>query len=377
MRAAPILLGLALAARAAPTEAVSSEELNFSIAAPDSIDWTAQTVDPKADVKAHFKTVFADTEPQAYGEVRLLVVPLSKNFVKLVAKELAVRWKEALEAHLENPRDRKEAEAKLGGQDAWETELQGDCGPGTHHRTWVITKMGAYAYLLVIDRTFKAIGDEDLEAEIKEVRDSFKFLREEKVQAHKEGSDEAPGDTGGGPRNPKKAAGPAIDPKLLEKEGIKDDFWRYKCVKPQGLLRAEMTEEEKGAQAVKLKLSGSKEGEGFASTLLIRVYADTETSKKYTLEQWAESYAKHFKESRKQAKEPEFDKKFKFPLAKDVIKMDLVGRRNTVERESWILADCKNDRQYRIQIYATGPKGFEEFKKEIDQFVDSFHPFDK
>ena len=58
--------------------------------------------------------------------------------------------------------------------------------------------------------------------------------------------------------------------------------------------------------------------------------------------------------------------------------MDFVGRTKTgvVAKETWILADCKNDRQYQLRIY-THSGGDRVFKKQIAAFLKSFKVFKK
>ena len=61
-------------------------------------------------------------------------------------------------------------------------------------------------------------------------------------------------------------------------------------------------------------------------------------------------------------------------LTKDGMSLKLVGRRSTTEVTYWYMADCKNDRQYQIQIYMTGGTAEKLWKNQIDAFMKSFEP---
>ena len=78
----------------------------------------------------------------------------------------------------------------------------------------------------------------------------------------------------------------------------------------------------------------------------------------------------------KVTKDPKIDKKYakKFPMAKKAIRIDLTGRRNVTIKRTWILANCKNDRQYQIEIYLTGTQGTKVFGKTIEKFLKDFKP---
>jgi len=84
---------------------------------------------------------------------------------------------------------------------------------------------------------------------------------------------------------------------------------------------------------------------------------------------------KVFADRQKKAKEPVIDAKYKkqFPLAKKAIKLVLIGRATTVNKETWYLADCENDRQYQLRIY-TARGGDRAFGDALDEFVKSFTP---
>lgn len=368
MRLACLIALLATAAAGLPgREPVSDEKFNFSISLPGSRDWKAEKAEN--EVKAWFRTEFADSDPVAYADVRLIVQGLTRENAKMPLGQLAAKWKAPLEGHLEHPRDRKEGTGTMGGQECWTVDVKGDYEAGIHQRTWMLARMGVYSYLLIIDRCYRAVGDDQLEGEIQEIVGSFKFLKEIKLEGGKAsgGGDPPPG--AGGPGPPKDPNEPKIDPELLKEEKIDEDFWRFECVKPEGMIKEPVTETDNKA-GIKAKFSARKEGSG----IYIWIYADTEQGKKHTLEQLCESNNKHFAESRKAAKEPLFDRKYKVPLAKDCFKVDLIGRRVTTEFETWIYAECENERQYRIQILTTGTTSRDLFKVQIEKFLKSFTP---
>ena len=223
-----------------------------------------------------------------------------------------------------------------------------------------------------VDRRNAAIGDKDLGAEIQSVRDSFKFLRKEAPAADKEASADAPGAKGA---SGKKGAGQApIDPKLLEEEKIVEPFWRFRCKKPRNFVREELTPSEKEI-GVKLKMKAENPDGG---RVLVYVYVETAQSARHTLDQLKESYLKAFRaDAVDTAKVLEEDNAYKrVDLSKKAYMWYAVKVAKNLVKERWILADCKNDRQYQIRIYATsGGEGI--FKKEIEQFLESFTPLEK
>ena len=59
------------------------------------------------------------------------------------------------------------------------------------------------------------------------------------------------------------------------------------------------------------------------------------------------------------------------------VRMELVGRRMTTEYTFWYIADCKNERQYQIEIYLTGGDALTVWKETVDKFVAGFKPLKK
>ncbi|MHC4547678.1 MAG: hypothetical protein ACYTEZ_02790 [Planctomycetota bacterium] len=384
MRALPFLLLVLIlvpAGLAAPGEkgVVSSEEFNFEISMPpNSIDW--ENVPPPKDkarqyVKAHFRTEYADTNPPSSCDVQLIVVPLNKLFARKKLAYAAMKWEASMEANLSNKRDVKEGEGTLGGQKCYYRDVKGEYIAGIGHISWCVARMGNHLYVFHVMRTYKAVGDEALEAEVAEIRSSFKFLKEIKVKAHKEGDRKgAPPDVagpGGGGQDTDR-----VDPEKIKRETIKLSHWRFECVKPQGMLNIDPKEFDKSETSNHMVAKFERVQQ--QSRLLIRIFAQSAQAQKYTLDQLAESKIKFFNQIYKKHRlEPEIDKKYKFPLAKKAIKMKLVGRRGVPETTLWVLAQCKNDRQYQLYIYTTGSTGEQIWKKQIDDFLKNFKPLKK
>jgi len=373
MRKAVFLLLLASGLFALPEEkgGVKSEEFNFEIRAPeDSVDWEVKELSEEqvaASWQAHLYTEFADSDPPTYSDVVVRVMPMASENIRLGLDKIARKWEEAMEGFLDHKRDRTTKAGKLGDQDCWIVDVKGDFGSGIHQRTWLLAKMGKFMYVIHVDRNFKAIGDELLEEEIQAILGSFKFLRIEKLEKHKDAKKEdAPGEAGPGSKVAKKK----VDPELLKKEKFNEPFWRFKMVKPEGLVKLKVAEQD-ARQDIKYLFMHDKDN----SRLQIRIYAQTEKAKKWTVDQLLDYKLEYFQKEVKVAKDPKIDKKYKFPLAKKAIKIELTGRSTTTIRRIWILAQCKNDRQYQIEIYLTGANGPQVWDKTIAAFLKGFKPF--
>jgi hypothetical protein len=228
--------------------------------------------------------------------------------------------------------------------------------------------------VLYVSRVYAAVDDADLEEEIAKVRASFKFLREEKVAANKEAgkAGEAPGPAAPGG----KEAAPEVDPTLLQREELEDDHWRVKYTKPQGMLKTDPANFEKGEKDWNVIARLSAKGE--QTSLTIRIYAASETTQRYSIDQLLEIWLKAFHEKypdEKRRLEPEIDKHFKkFPLVDEGIYAKLVGRRNQPETTHWYLVQCKNDRQYQVEVYLVGATADQVFKAQVEDFLKGFKP---
>jgi hypothetical protein len=371
-RAAVLLLMLAVPAAALPDgdRTVKDEKLNFEISIPeDSIDWKIETIDEarkKQGEAALLSTTFADSSPVASCQVRVMVIPLARTIARMPLAKIQDKWKEHFESHLSNPRDRKETAGKFGEVEYSKVDVKGDYESGIHQRTWFVSKNGQYLYIIYIDRNYQAVGDELLEEEVQSILGSFKFLRVEKVKADKKAKGKGPGDVGGPAQKAKK-----IDPELIKIERFKEPFWRFHCTKPEGLLVRKLTDAEK-----KLGIKYFFERDKNQSRLWIRVYAQTDKAKKWTIEQLKDHKLGYWKKEVKVTKDPKIDTKYakKFPMAKKAIRVDLTGRQNVTIKRTWILANCKNDRQYQIEIYLTGTQGTKVFGKTIEKFLKDFKP---
>jgi len=385
MRTLAFFLALAPALLSGPDaddDAVRSEEFNFSISMPDSIDWTKEklpTDASKSYIKAYFRTEYTGTDPLAYADVQLMVLPLARSFVKKGPESIAKAWVDSMEGSLTHTRDLKEGKGTLGGRECWSRSLKGEFGSGVAHLTWEVAKMGKHVYVFYALRAYDAVGDEDLEEEIKEIRDSFKFLKEIEEKAHKDGDKAKPAAPGG--NGNKGDDGPKVDPNLVKRERVDLGFWRVKMVKPQGLKQIPPSNfsasEKDPANNVVAKFEGRQD----QTYILIRIFAQSSTSQRYTLEQVMERNLKRFQQTyaEKRRLEPEVDENYrrKVHLADEAIFMKLVGRRAQPETTYWILAQCKNDRQYQVEIYMTGATGEKIWKKQVDDFLKNFKPYKK
>lgn len=381
MRTAALLLLLLLPSTvlAGKDSLVKDEEYNFEISMPpNSIDWVKMPLSKdksKAHVRAHFQTEYADTDPPSTCDVQLMVVALSKLWARQSLDRIAMQWQPMMEATLSNKRDIKEGKKKLAGQEFYYRDVKGEYIAGVGHITWYLGRMGNYLYTLHILRTYKAVDDDMLEEEVDDILKSFKYLKVIEVKAHKKGGSKGkPPEVGGGGA----VGGGAtdrVDPDKIKREKIMLDHWRLELVKPKEMFNIDPLEFSKSEKANNVVAKFSRRVQ--QSFLEIRIYAQSSSSQKYTLDQLAQSTQKFWEKTYKQRLKPEIDEKYKFPMAKKAIKMKLVGRRTVPETYTWILAQCKNDRQYRISIYTTGATGETIWKTQIEDFLKNIKPLKK
>jgi hypothetical protein len=377
---AALLAGPDVVAAGPEDATIRDEASNFEISLPPEKagDWDKVENKERKDIKAHFRTVFTDSEPLATAEVQVILFPINRDLAAKSLESIAKQWSAYMEGSLANPRDIKEEKATLGGQEAYFRDVKGDLvsDSGLGHVTWHVARMGKFVYILHVVRTHKAVGDTGLEEEIAKIRDSFKFLKIEEIKADpKAKKGEGPGGPAGAGAGKEKDKGP--DPALLEREEMKLDYWRLKFVKPEGLLNVppEKFDESENSNHCVAKFNRSAE----QSSILVRVYAQLEKNQQYTIEQLAERTLKSFKQTfnEKSRLPEEIEKDYKkFPLAKDAIRMKLVGRRTTPEVMLWYLAQCKNGRQYQIEVHFWGGEAEKFFKNQLDDFMKSFKPMD-
>ena len=378
MRAVALLLLLPSVLLAGKDSLVHDEEHNFEISLPPrSIDWVRKPLSKdksQAHIRAHFQTEYADTDPPSTCDVQLMVVALSKLWARQSLDRISMQWQPRMEGSLSKLRDVKQGKKKIGGQEFYYRDVKGEYIAGVGHITWYLGKMGNYLYTIHVFRTYRAVGDDMLEEEIKEIVDSFKYIKVIEVKAHKKGGskgkppDVGPGGAGGGGGG----ATDRVDPEKIKREKVTLAHWRLEAVKPKEMLNIapkEFTKSEKANNVI-----AKFERRVQQSFIQIRIFAESSTSQRYTLDQLAKSTLKHWETTYKTRLKPEIDEKYKFPMAKKAIKMRLVGRRTVPETYTWILAQCKNERQYRISIYTTGATGEQIWKTQIEDFLKNLKP---
>ncbi len=355
----------------------TSKNLNFEISLPKGIDWEwikLSEQDKKQGCVVQLATIWAAAEPPSRSDVHVFVTKLSKEFAKKSAENIAKLWGEtSFENSIQNPRNRKAEAIKLGSVDAWSNDVIGNnAADGSVWRLrYIVAKNGNYVYTIMIGRNGKLVDDEDLDEELATIVKSFKFGEIRKSKAHKKGGRKggAPpaGGAGGGGKN--------VDPAKVKREEIELDFWRLKCVKPQGMLRLDgktFDESEKFYNLI-LKFQASKP----QSTISIRVFAKSLKSKGgFSIDKLVESRIKLFKKTyEKNKRQPPEQKKWKkVKGTKKGVYLHLLGRRKVTEVDRLYFLDHKNNRQYTIQIYCSGGTGDKAWKNEIKDFLDHFKP---
>jgi hypothetical protein len=188
-----------------------------------------------------------------------------------------------------------------------------------------------------------------------------------KVEVHKEAKKEEAPKTPGGESGP--------DPTKLARQAMELDFWKLKLLKPEGLTSTDPEELTQGEKDNNIRARFN--GRADQTSLTIWVYAQAESTQRYTIEQLAERALKSWQDDAtyKQRLEPEVDKSFKdFPMTKEGLRMKLVGRRAVIDTNIWMFMQCKNERQYQIRIYYSGGTGETVWKKQIEDFLKNFKP---
>jgi hypothetical protein len=235
-------------------------------------------------------------------------------------------------------------DGKLGGAPCRVVDVRNEAG---HVTSWLVRRGGAVITLHAV-RSGDAVGDEDVEAEIARVRDGLRLPEP--------------------PSSPKPPADKQEEPKPAEpspRAGIELPFWRLEVVKPRGFERAAKLDASESANGVVVKLTAERE----RSRCWIRVYAHT-NARKERGEKVLERRRAHVLAlyEGKQHEERELPK-WKPPLTKKEHRFGLVGKRSVAESWRWYVLECRNGRQYEVEIYTTGA-----WDAEIKDFLDHFRP---
>jgi hypothetical protein len=340
-------------------------EFNFEIAIP-SDEWMELPLsedESRAHVRARLHAEWAHTDPPATCDINLMVVPLTRRWARQSPDEIAMQWQPQMEGGLSSPRELKHGEAKLGGQDCYYRDVKGEHYGGVGHVTWYLGKMGDFAYTLHVSRTCEAVGNTQLEREIREIIDSFKYLEVIEIEAEEDEAEEAFPEAG------------RIDAESVKRRKITRTYWRLEAVKPKDVLNIDPQQFSKRERANNVIAKFQRRLPH--SFLQIRIYAQSATSQRYTLDQLARNTLQHWEKIYSTRLEPEIDEEYEFPMAERAIKMRLVGRRTVPETYTWILAQCTNDRQYRISVYTTGATGERVWKAQIEDFLENLRPLKK
>ncbi|MHC4579619.1 MAG: hypothetical protein ACYTED_19715 [Planctomycetota bacterium] len=322
-----VILGLLAAAGLAG--AVRSQTFRFEIS--PAADWETLPLKPKTAVQAHFHTYFEEA-PRSTADVQLMVIP---DRTQRSLEELTRAFRASMEKGLTNLHDRTARGEKLGGEPCRVVDVRGDRGRDHHHLTWLVTRRGEHLYLFFVRRTNQAIGDADVEAEIRAIRASFRFLRAPPPAAD--------------PSAPKPPPRDGRDAAALKCKPFQLRHWRLACVKPAG-LREVVPDDLDKANDVVLRFEGRKE----QSSCLVRIYAQARHHARHlSLKELVEQKKKRFELDYPRRLEPEVEP-WKPPLGRHGVRLRLTGLRGTPETLTWYLAECRNDRQYQIEILVRG-----------------------
>jgi hypothetical protein len=320
-------------------------------------DWDARTPELET-VKAHLHTEFAGSNPLAEADVRVMVVPLSSAQEKKSLDAIAHDWASILETDFKDPAKVDEGASKLGTADAWVRDVRSDWA----RLTWYLARSGKRLYIFHVLRTYKAVDDADLTREIDAMRASFRCKQEP----------EAPDNPQEGEKTPPKPK-EEIPPEKLARKKLSFGLWRFECVKPEGLVETPPSDFTDSERANNVVAKFQRRGE--QTLIMIRIYAQTTAARKFTLEQLADQKLKRFEETyeEKLRLPPVRDELWKPPLVKHAIRLVLTGKARTTQTTRWFLAECKNDRQYQIEIYVSDASP-DAWSQEIKDLLDSFRP---
>jgi len=349
MRSLPaLLLAAALAAAGdAPT---------FELGPPRSDDWDTKAPDGK-NVMAYLRTEFADSNPKATAEIRVMVYPLSTALETRGLDAIAHDWAPTIESEFKDPVRVDEGKSKLGQEEAWVRDVRTSWA----RLTWHLARRGEHLYVFHVIRTNKAVDDGSLAQEIDAMCASFRFLEQEKQPPPA-----CPPEPG------RRREPPTIEEEKLPRETLTFDHWRLECVKPEGLRKVDpekldQAEKDAGVVAKFERVDGQ-------TRIMVRIYARSRSAEPMTIEKLAEQKLKRFEDTYDETHRnpPLRDDRWKFPMAERAIRLELTGRALLVQVTRWYLAECRNDRQYQIEIYVSGAE--ERWSKEIEELLKGFRP---
>ena len=327
----PLLL-LGAIAHPGPETLVRKEKLNFEIRRPAGWENVSSS-------GAHFRTEGVN--------VVLAVTPGSPT---TPLEKIAEQWRKTMEGSVPTVKKRTTGWAELGGEKCHIVEVEGRAGESRRHLTWLLARRGDRLYTLQVLRNDEGVGKKSVEAEILTIRSSFRFLR----------------------AAPKPGEPPVEKPEELEARTIEDGFWRFTCLKPEGLLRVpdeDLTHAEKARNLI-VKMDRVIVG----SRCMIRIYAHPLRGP--TVRQMADelvaTFEKDFPEDRRRPVER--DSKWRVPLGRKTLHLKLTSLAKTKIIQHWYLAECRNQRKYMVGIYTSGGH---DWSRQTGAFLKSFRPFKK
>jgi hypothetical protein len=343
------LLPLLLLASAAITDepAVLGDARTFELPLPAGGDW--ESLKPDGEAKAYARTEFLESNPKAAAEVRVMTYALPAAMAARGLDAIARQWAPAVEAQFPDPKTVGEGKSSLGGEEAWFRDVRAAAG----RLTWHVARAGETLYVFHVIRTNKAIDDADVEEEVAGMRAAFRFLK---------------------PQAPEAARPPEPPPveAALARATLEFDHWRFACVKPEGVLQVppEKLDRSERDAGVVTKFERTVEDGVF----MVRIYAQSMTARKFTIDQLADQKLRRFEETYDETHRlpPRRDAAWKPPLAERAIRLELTGRGRTTQLTRWYLAECGNGRQYQIEVYVAGDA--ERWSKETEQVLEGFEP---
>jgi hypothetical protein len=336
-----LLLLAALAGAAAADD-------DFAIDPPDSLDWQVHDVPEKGTLRAHFTTDGAS--------IAVIVTPLSANDAACGLEALAKKRRESIEQPLDETAKREARDAELGGKPARSHDVRGVHAGAPLRITWTIARRGAKQYVVQVQRAGAAVDHADVAAEIAACVASFRFL----------GPEPAAPDAA-------KPEAPAPEAAPEPREILTFEFWKLRCVKPEGFARIEPPDPTEAAHGVILKLLAK----GDQRLCMIRVYvARRGTARCDPLDtivrKLVAAFEARFPEDKRE--EPAIGRTWEIPLVAEARTVRLVGHEKVQITSLWYLASCTTGTQYRVEIILSGATAERAWAPQLDDFLKHFEP---
>lgn len=319
---------------------LAPEEALFTI--PERLPgWTKAAPDPDHPaIRASFRTEMA--------EIRVTVGPGTLE-----------AWKERARGMFGEVSKEEGGKGTLGGQECVLLDLRGKREGHALRVTSRLARRGGRMFELAVIRWDDLLDDEEIDEDAAKVVAAFAFLVEPDPEPAPETA-------------PESAPAPPSPPE--PRREVRLDFWKLRCVKPEGMVEVPASgfDDAERRAGVVLRFQGERPG----SRLVARVYAQSrKTERWHPIERLLRERIDQFeREEAAQRAEPEVGDRWKLPLAEETRTLRLSRIRQGKEVNLWWFAECSNGRQYQLQLFVSGGDGERTWRKEIAEIVEGLVP---